>query len=351
MPLRAGRFVVGLAVLELAMAAAATAAAAPSPSTAASKETPAPVAAAAGEIAPGVYLIAGKFVPGQQPDGNSIVFAAPQGAIVVDTGRHRAHTEAVLDRVAALGLELRAVINTHWHLDHVGGNVLVRQRHPAVRVYASNAIDEALGGFLADYRKQLTQLLASDRPTADAKEAFRRELALIDAGAQLEPNEVVASSGRRTIAGRQLELHLENRAVTAGDVWIYDPSTRVLVAGDLVTLPAPFLDTACPEGWQAALARLAAVEWDLLVPGHGALLRRQEFAGYRRAFDALLACAASSQPAGECVAGWFRDGGELVRASDTGNGRELVSYYVTQVLRGEPARITRLCGRSDASSG
>lgn len=343
MPLHAGRFIVGLAVLELAMAAAATAAATPSPSTAASKETPATVAAAADEIAPGVYLVPGKFVPGQQPDGNSIVFAAPQGAIVVDTGRHRAHTEAVLRRVAALGLEPRAVVNTHWHLDHLGGNVLVRQRHPAARVYASNAIDEALGGFLADYRKQLTQLLASDRPSADAKEGFRRELALIDAGAQLKPNEVVASSGRRKILGRELELHLESRAVTAGDVWIYDPSTRVLVAGDLVTLPAPFLDTACPAGWQAALGRLAAADWQLLVPGHGRVFQRQDFVTYRRAFDRLLACAASSRPTAECVTGWFEDGGDLVATNDPGNGRELVAYYVAQVLRGDPQRITARC--------
>lgn len=349
MPLRWSRFVVGFTVLELAMAVAATAAgtaAAASPSTtAAPKETPAPVAAAGSEIARGVYLVPGVFVPGQQPDGNSVVFTAPQGAIVVDTGRHRAHTEAVLGRVAALGLELRAVVNTHWHLDHVGGNVLVRQKHPAARIYASNAIDEALGGFLANYRKQLAEMIASDRPSAEAKEGFRRELALIDAGAQLEPDEVVASSGQRTIAGRELELHLESRAVTAGDVWIYDPSTRVLVAGDLVTLPAPFLDTACPAGWQAALGRLTAVDWEQLVPGHGRVFRRQDFVTYRRAFDRLLACASSSRPTTECVTGWFEDGGELVASSDPGNGRELVAYYVAQVLRGDPKQLAARCGR------
>ena len=348
MPLRWSRFVVGVTMLELAMAAAATAAAgtaaAASPSTAAPK-TPAPVAAAGSEIARGVYLVPGVFVPGQQPDGNSVVFAAPQGAIVVDTGRHRAHTEAVLGRVAALGLQLRAVVNTHWHLDHVGGNVIVRQKHPAARVYASNAIDEALGGFLADYRKQLTQMIASDRPSAEQKEGFRRELALIDAGAQLKPDEVVASSGPRTIAGRKLELHLESRAVTAGDVWIYDPSTRVLVAGDLVTLPAPFLDTACPAGWQAALGRLAEVDWELLVPGHGRVFRRQDFDTYRRAFDRLLACAASTRPSAECVDGWFADGGELVATNDPGVGRELVAYYVGQVLRGDPKQLAAPCGR------
>jgi len=29
-----------------------------------------------------------------------------------------------------------------------------------------------------------------------------------------------------------------------------------LIAGDLVTLPVPFLDTACPNGWRKALDTL-----------------------------------------------------------------------------------------------
>jgi glyoxylase-like metal-dependent hydrolase (beta-lactamase superfamily II) len=300
--------------------------------------------AAADEIAAGVYLVPGVFVPGRQPDGNSVIFAAPEGAIVVDTGRHVEHTQAVLDRIAALGLVPRAVINTHWHLDHVGGNVLFRQRHPELRIYASDAIQEARTGFLANYHRQLEEMLASDQPSAEAKESFRRELALIDAGDQLAPDEVIAATGRRILASRPLDFHLESHAVTAGDVWLVDPVTHVAAAGDLVTLPAPFLDTACPTGWQSALAHVAAADWNLLVPGHGRPMTRQDFDTYRRAFDSLLACAASTQPAADCVAAWFTDGGDLVATNDPGNGHDLVAYYVDQVLRGDPARIAKLCG-------
>ncbi|HET9768045.1 MAG TPA: MBL fold metallo-hydrolase [Thermoanaerobaculia bacterium] len=295
------------------------------------------------EIAAGVYLVPGVFVPGRQPDGNSVIFSAPAGAVVVDTGRHPQHTQAVLDQIAALGLVPRAVVNTHWHLDHVGGNVLFRQRHPDVRIYASDAIAEARTGFLANYHQQLETMLAGAQPGSAAQEGFRRELALIDAADQLAPDEVIAASGPRVLAGRPLELHLERRAVTAGDVWVLDPATHVLVAGDLVTLPAPFLDTACPAGWQAALAHLEQADWQLLVPGHGHPLSRDDFATYRKAFDALLACAASTRPASECVDAWFGAGGELFASNDPGNGREMVTYYVGQVLRGDPARIAKLC--------
>ncbi len=281
-------------------------------------------------------------MPGRQPDGNSVVFVAPEGAVVVDTGRHPQHTQAVLERVAALGLLPHAVVNTHWHLDHVGGNVLVRRRHPGVRIFASDAIAEARTGFLADYHRQLEAMLTSDRPSAEAKEGFRRELALIDA-AELAPDEVITATGPRVLAGRSLDVHLERHAVTAGDIWVLDPATRVLVAGDLVTLPAPFLDTACPAGWQAALANVEQADWQLLIPGHGPPMRRQDFIAYRRAFDSLLACAASTRPATECVADWFADGGALIADNDPGNGHEMVTYYVEQVLRGDPTRLATLC--------
>lgn len=301
-------------------------------------------AVAPDEIAPGIFVVPGGFVPGQQPDGNSVVFRAPQGAVVVDTGRHREHTQAVLDRVASLRLAPRVVVNTHWHLDHVGGNVLVRERFPGVRVYASDAIAEARTGFLANYHRQLEQMIASDQPSAEAKEGYRGDLALIDAGDRLAPDEIIASSGRRTLAGRELDIHLERRAATAGDVWIVDPATHVAVAGDLVTLPAPFLDTACPSGWQTALTHVAAADWNVLVPGHGRPMNREDFDTYRKAFDALLACAASTRPSSDCVADWFNNGGDLVAKNDPGNGHDLVAYYVDNVLRGAPDRMAKLCG-------
>lgn len=297
---------------------------------------------AAGSAQPqGPTLIPGAFAPGSQPDGNTIVFDAPQGLIVVDTGRHIEHTQAVLDHAQAAGKPIAAVINTHWHLDHVGGNVLVRAKYPAVRVWASSALDAALEGFLARYRQQLEVMIAQAKDAA-AQKPFRDERALIDQGTKLGPDEVVTSSGPRMIAGRTLQLHLEAPAATAGDVWIFDPATRTLVSGDLVTLPAPFLDTACPRGWQAALRHLAAVDFEELIPGHGPRLDRRDFDAYRRAFDHLLACGAGSGTKSSCIDGWLADPGPLLSAADQGFTRRLMDYYV-DLLRSDPARMVALC--------
>jgi len=52
-------------------------------------------------------------------------------------------------------------VNSLWHLDHVGGNVLLRKAYPAARVYASSAIEDAMHGFLANYRAQLEGAIRS----------------------------------------------------------------------------------------------------------------------------------------------------------------------------------------------
>jgi glyoxylase-like metal-dependent hydrolase (beta-lactamase superfamily II) len=238
---------------------------------------------------------------------------------------------------------VRAIINSHWHLDHIGGNLMLREAYPDTHVYASSALRGALTGFLARYRAQLVELAAQSNDDPAAQESTRAEIALIDAGSALEPNIIVQASGLRTIAGYDLDLQYERAAVTAGDVWVFDPETRILLAGDLVTLPAPFLDTACPRRWSAALRHLTQTRFRVLVPGHGAPMDRAGLGIYREAFDGLLSCAESEVPKGECIEGWLRDADALVPESDREYARGALDYYLDQVLRGHDDRIEAAC--------
>lgn len=295
-------------------------------------------------LAPGVELLRGAFVPGSQPDGNSVLFRGAAGLLVVDTGRHPAHARRLLDHAAEAGRPIVAILNTHWHLDHVGGNVLLRREAPAAKVYASGAIRDALaeGGFLAGYRTQLEGLVADPKGSEESKAPLRAELALLAAAPALAPDVVVEASGPLTLAGRTFDVRLE-RAATQGDLWLLDRESGVLVAGDLVTLPAPFLDTACPARWKQALARIAAAEWRTLVPGHGPPMSRATFARWNLAFDALLACAAGEEPAAVCVEGWVREAGDLVEPGHGRLVRGMGEYYVTSHLR-SAEKTAQLCG-------
>jgi glyoxylase-like metal-dependent hydrolase (beta-lactamase superfamily II) len=299
-------------------------------------------AGAASLVAPGVYLIEGETPANRQPDGNSIIIEAPRGLIVFDTGRHPEHAQKVLDFARAQGRPVAAIINSHWHLDHVGGNPRLRAAFPDIRVYASSAIEAAHSGFLADYRERLTAEIARAK-NPEAQESMRAEMALIDAGSALDPTDIVTKSAPMTIAGRVVLLHLESHAVTAGDVWMFDPASRVLLAGDLVTLPAPFFESACPARWRDSLAHLEKARFDWLVPGHGAPMRRPEFAAYRKAFSNLLDCAAGNAEKSACIDGWIDDASMIRRPQDMSYAKTLIGYYLDNYLRNPSERVRAFC--------
>jgi glyoxylase-like metal-dependent hydrolase (beta-lactamase superfamily II) len=301
-------------------------------------------APAASLLAPGTYLVEGEAAPNRLPDGNSIIIVAPNGLIVFDTGRYQEHAQQLLDFAREQNRPIAAIINSHWHLDHVGGNPRLRAAFPDIRVYASSAIDAARRGYLADYRAQLVTEMADSAKNPEMQESLRTEIALIDQGAALGPTETITSSGAVNIAGRNLQLHLESHAVTAGDVWVFDPETRVLLAGDLVALPAPFFESACPARWRASLAHLEKAPFDLLVPGHGAPLRRPQFTAYRKAFSNLLDCAAGNGGKSLCIEGWMSDASALITSSrDASYARTLIGYYVDNYLRHPTERIRKFC--------
>lgn len=304
----------------------------------------APPPAIGTDLATGITLIAGGFDPGRQPDGNTVILQGRQGLVVMDTGRHPEHTQKILDYAAQIRQPILAVVNSHWHLDHISGNARLRAAYPQLKVYASSAIDGALSGFLAQSRQSSLEFLARDGDPAQQAEV-RADLATIDSGRALYPDITLVAAGERTLAGRPLQVGLERYAVTEGDVWLYDSPTGVLAAGDLVTLPAPFFDTACPERWQAALARLGLVDFVTLVPGHGAPMSRDDFVTYRHAFDSLLACAASPAGNSDCVDGWERDAAPLLTTDpDKRLARTLVDYYLSAILRGDREKNAGLCG-------
>jgi glyoxylase-like metal-dependent hydrolase (beta-lactamase superfamily II) len=296
-------------------------------------------------IAPGTFLIEGKAKPNRQPDGNSLVIAAPAGLIVFDTGRHPEHAQQLIDFAREQGRPIAAIINSHWHLDHVGGNPRLRAAFPDIHVYASSAIDDARRGFLAEYRAHLLAELAKPETTPDAKQAMTSEVALIDEGAALGPTDVIGKSARISIAGRDLQLHLETNAVTAGDIWVFDPKTHVLLAGDLVTLPAPFFETACPARWRESLTHLDKTPFERLVPGHGAPMQRAQFAAYRKAFSGLLDCAAGDAKPNVCIDGWVSDARALIDIDDASYARALIGYYIENYLRNPSDRVRAFCGQ------
>jgi len=284
-------------------------------------------------LAPGVAFVPGTFEPGRQPDGNSLVLAGPRGVVVVDTGRHAAHRARIAAAAAATGKPVVAIVNTHWHLDHVSGNPALKAADPVPRVYASSAIDGALAGFLKRSAEGARAALAGGKLDPAIAEDVRGDLNTVARGSELRPDVVVGGAMTVAPGGRRLSLRLAQDAATAGDVWLIDRASGIAAVGDLVTLPAPFLDTACPDGWRRALGDVAAARPRLIVPGHGAPMTPAEFGVWRAAFGRLLDCAQGSGDAAACADGWVRDLGALLPPDEAPRARRMTAYYVRDVLR------------------
>jgi len=288
---------------------------------------------AAGAPAP-IKLIPGQFDPDRSPDGNTIIFEDAKGLIVVDTGRHKEQQAAILDCAKARGKPIVAIVNTHWHLDHSGGNQEIRAVFPKANLYTSNAVVGALDNFLAESLARGKARLAD--PTVSAADKAETQLGVdaISDRADLIPDRPVTGPTTIPFAPRPLQLYLAKTAATAGDTYLYDPTSRTLVAGDLVVIPAPFFDTACAHGWRTALDQIARLPFKTLIPGHGPELSRAQFLTYRLAFDHLIDCADSKASKAACLAGWRKDAASLLTGpKDAANADLLLDYYFDNGLR------------------
>jgi glyoxylase-like metal-dependent hydrolase (beta-lactamase superfamily II) len=284
------------------------------------------------EVAPGIHLIRGAVVRGRGPDGNTIILEAPDGLIVVDTGRHTYHSDAILAFASARKRPIAAIVNTHWHLDHSSGNRRLKAAFPAARVYTTRAIDRVIapGGFLVRDLERVRGLLEKPDVPELQKDEIRIFLATMDVRDTLEPDIAVERSATVPMAGRSIDVRVTDGAVSDADVWIYEPDAKVAIVGDLITMPVPFFETACPDRWTASLNDVWATPFTTAIPGHGPPMSRSEFDTYRQAFGKFVACVRSDAAPPECAATWTDGIAALLgddrerRTAVTGNA----SYYV-----------------------
>jgi glyoxylase-like metal-dependent hydrolase (beta-lactamase superfamily II) len=283
------------------------------------------------ELAPDIHLLAGAVPDDRGPDGNTVIITAPAGLVVIDTGRHPWHSDGIVDFARHQKRPVSVIVNTHWHLDHSSGNRRVKAEHPQAKVYTTRAVERALApdGFLTRNLKAQRAQPMDATMSAARKEAADLFFATMDASESLRPDVAVEQSGTLSLAGRRLATHVAANAVTDADLWLYDEKSGIVVIGDLVTLPAPFFETACPARWQEALDQVRRVPFRLAVPGHGEPMTRDQFDIYRGAFGRFRACVASDDAPAACAGGWRKDVDPLLtNAAARRQAVEYATYYV-----------------------
>ncbi len=220
-------------------------------------------------VADGVQVLVGKTENFSRDNGGNIVntgfIIGRDGVIVIDSGPSKAYGEQQRAAIArASKLPIAQVYLTHAHPDHVLGN----QAYPGLSLAALPATARAL-------TQSGDALLANlYRLVGDAM-----------LGTELRLPTAEAQGGDVTVAGRRLRL-IPGLGHTDGDLMVFDVATKTLFAGDLVFFQrAPTTPNADIPRWLGALDAIDALDFQVLVPGHGPVLR--DHAGIAQTRDYL----------------------------------------------------------------
>lgn len=209
---------------------------------------------AATEIASGTWAVEGSTEFFTLENGGNIVNVAfievPDGIVVIDTGPSKRYGEALLDLIKKTvpGKEIIRVYNTHHHPDHFLGNqVFDETLIAAPQQVIDNILLEGDGFTDNMYR------LVGD---------WMRGTAVVAPVSVLEAE--TEDVGGRSFSYYYLSGH------TSADLVIRDNETGVVFSGDLAfNNRAPTTPHADIAVWEQSLQAIAAIDKELILPGHG----------------------------------------------------------------------------------
>lgn len=251
------------------------------------------------EIAPGVHLFRTAPYGEVGLDGNSIVIISDAGVLVFDTNGTPSAAAAVLAEIRKLTPQpVRYVVNSHWHWDHWYGTEVYTRAFPGVQVIAHEKTRMMMAGpaiefnrpglesQLPAYLKQLEQRLATaEAATPPPPELARLKQPLADGRFFLEqknsvrhtlPDLTFTTSMALHLGGREIQVRHHDRAVTPGDTFLYLPTEKIVIAGDLLVNPISFALSSYPTGWVRTLEYIDSLDGAVIVPGHGEPLRDEK---------------------------------------------------------------------------
>ncbi len=283
------------------------------------------------KLAEGVYVARRTEPPGLTVNANSVFIINDEDVVVVDAALTPGTAREELAALRRLtDKPVRYVVNTHWHDDHVMGNAAYREAFPGADFIAHEATRE----YLPTTGLKNRQMAMSPGGYPGFIGALRRRLEKNESvfGGPLDDEERAVISSDIRIAERymaenpgapvvlptvtlreRLTLHRGRRVIdilhlgrghTSGDLVVHLPAEGILVAGDLVIHPVPYVGNpqSHPADWGDTLDRLLALPHAMIVPGHGPVLRDDAYVRLmRRLFASMSRQVAEAAARGETL--------------------------------------------------
>jgi cyclase len=254
------------------------------------------------KLADGLYVIRHQDPFPGWVDGNTTVIIGDKEVLVVDSCQLPAAAREDIAQIRKwTDKPVRYLLNTHWHLDHNGGNHEYASAFPSLAIVAQSETRKMMDAVSTYLPAQVFKQAASTEArikqrldtgkwpngtplTDDEKAQSAQRFALICQVAEQMKGFVY--QGPTLTFDRELIVDLGNREVqvlhfgrgnTAGDAIAYLPKEKILIAGDLLDHPVPYAFDGYPSEWVRTLERMAELDAATIVPGHGEVLHDKVF--------------------------------------------------------------------------
>jgi len=262
-------------------------------------------------LAPGIHAWIGKG-----GDSNAGAVETKDGLLVLDAQQNTALGTAFRDALrAATGRPVEKLVNSHYHMDHVAGNVafageapiLAHEKTPgklAALLGPADAdgrwtVTETITKICAFYGPNTVELVPEGHPMWDW---FARRFAPpeYDRLVICPPTETFADRYEVTLPGGDVaRFAYRGPAHCDGDLILHIPGARVAFMGDLLFHGRfPWLGDSDLDGWIETLDHTLTLDLDIVVPGHGTPVTLAEVAGFRDLLRALREAVAAKISAG-----------------------------------------------------
>jgi glyoxylase-like metal-dependent hydrolase (beta-lactamase superfamily II) len=205
--------------------------------------------------------------------GNVLAFSSGDGLVVVDSGAPKSgdRVMAALKNVAG-GSQVRALFNTHYHIDQTGNNELF-----------------AAAGAKIIAHQRTRDWMSSDYwvPGEERYEKARPKTA--------RPTEVFLTTGSMKAGAEQIDYGYLILAHTSGDIYVFFKTSNVIAVGDVAS---PVLDPSFDYFTGAWIGgRVDAMDIILklsneqtkIVPAYGPVMTRAEFKAERDLMEEVRA--------------------------------------------------------------
>jgi cyclase len=249
------------------------------------------------KIAEGVFFATGTGI--MTTMSNSMVIVNSDHLMLVDTSVTPAAARALVAQVKEeiSPRPIKYVFNSHYHFDHAHGNQIFGDDveiigHEYIRtMHLSNVLQQRTNKSFTDVLPdQIAQAKQRIAQATDPKQRAQLETALrvteahwkaVQEVAPKPPNVTFTDVMTLHKGGREVQVLFLGRGHTGGDTMIFLPAERIVFTGDFFEgrpgagILSYFGDAFIDE-WPDSLERLKALEFDIIVPGHGAPLRERQ---------------------------------------------------------------------------